>query len=139
MTFIAPPLSVLEQLFCVSEGLELDSVSFRILDEHAHLFPDRSLHHHAWFHEEGDAHFLELVAQLLPIGHGEHNAPMVGGYAAFGVVDAGGLDQFGHFLDGQLMSEEVVIHPGICTSSFGTTEEFSVERPDPFEVGGGER
>lgn len=133
------PSSVLEQLLRVGEGLELDGIAFRILNEHAHLFTDRSFHHHAWFHEEGDAHFLELVAQLLPIGHGEHNAPMVGGHAAFGIVDPSGLDQLGYLLDGQLVSEEVIIHPGLSASPFGTTEEFSVEGPNAFEIGGGER
>jgi hypothetical protein len=61
------------------------------------------------------------------------------GYAALGVVDPSGLDQFDRYLlDRELMAEEVEVHPGLGAAALLAAKELAVEGSDALEVRGGE-
>ncbi len=63
---------------------------------------------------------------------------MIARNMAFWVIDPRGFDQFGNFLDGELVAEEIEINPGLGAAAFPATKELSIERLDAFKIGGGE-
>lgn len=113
-------------------------MAVRVFDEEAALLAYFALHHHLGFDEEADAKLFALVAHFAPVGQLQHDAPVVAGDMALRVVGRGGLGHHGHLLDGELVPEEVVVHPGLGAAAFCAAEEAAVECLDALKVGGGE-
>ena len=107
-----------EQAPRILKRLELDGVAVRVFDEEAALLAHFALHHQLGFDEEAHAELFALVAHLAPVGQLQHDAPVVAGHLALRVVGAGGLGHHGHLLDGELVPEEVVVHPGLGAAAF---------------------
>jgi hypothetical protein len=122
----------------ILERLELDGVSVRVFDEEAALLAHFALHHELGFDEEAHAELFALVAHFAPVGQFQNDAPVVAGHLALRVVGAGGLGHHRHLLYGELVPEEVVVHPGVGAAAFFAAEEAAVESFDALEVGGGE-
>lgn len=127
-----------EKIPVLLESLEFDRMAVRVLDEHASLFAYFPLHHHGGLDVEGPAHLLQFVAHLTPVTEREHDAPMIARDLTLRVVDAGGLDQLRYLLNGELVPEEIIIHPCLGTAPFTATEKAAIKGLEALEIGGGE-
>ena len=98
----------------IRKRLELDGVPVRVLDEHAALFAHFALHHQRGSMKKAYAHLLATCRAASSSRPCSSTMPQWSlGTLALRVVDPRGLDQLGHLLDGELVSEEVVVHPGV--------------------------